>query len=201
MTRLHIRLIGIVSILTGVVAFAGGTLHVGLHQNWGHWLMVLGNILMVFTFTGLYAVQSRQSGPLGLLAYVLIIIGLLVNFATSLVILADISGLKTAHDVWMFWYIDLSLLLPGLYSLLIGILMFGLVTAYARVLPRGAGLLLALAAILDLPAELLSGLTILYEIALVLVLISLSWIGARLLQPHALDLSTRQAQAGFPQTS
>ena len=201
MTRLHIRLIGMVSILTGLCVFAGGTIHIGLQQPWGHWLMVLGGILQVFAFTGLYAVQSRQAGILGMIAYILIILGSMVTTAANIVVLPDIYGLKSAHEVWMFLYIDLSLILPMLFALLTGMLLFGLVTVYTRVLPRWAGLLLALAAIIDLPAELLSGFTFLYLIALGLFLISMGWMGASLLKPQAVSLQANQPQTGLSQVS
>lgn len=206
MTHLHTRLIGMVSIITGMCVFAGGVIHIGLQQSWGHWLMILGGILQVFAFTGLYAVQVRLSGTLGLVAYVLVVVGLMIIFSTYIVVLPGIYGLKSAHEVWMFLYIDLPLLLPGLFVLLTGILLFGLVTAYTRVLPRWTGILMALAAVLDLPAELLSGFTFLYLIAIGLLLVSLSWMGISLIQhsqynPAQANLPISPSQVDFSHTN
>lgn len=181
MTTLHIRLTGAVSILAGLFVFSGGMLHVILNRPFGHWLMLLGDILLIFAFTGLYAVQSRQTGIAGLLGYVLAILGMLTISAQDFIVLADTHGLKSAHEVWMFLYIDVSVILPGTFALQIGVLLLGLSTMYGRVLPRWAGLLLALAVLADLPAELLRGMGVMYALSIALLMCSLLWMGAYLL--------------------
>ena len=199
MTRLHLRVIGVVSILTGLVVFAGSTLHIGLGIAWGHWLMVLGNILLVFTITGLYAVQTRQSGAFGLATYVLTVTGLLVKTATDIIFLADIHGQAAAREVWSFLYIDLPVVLPGAFAALVGLLLFGLVTAYSRVLPRWAGVILSLAAIINLPGQMLGSLTALFELSLIMMLVSLTWIGSYLLACTARQQFVADAPSLLPE--
>ena len=198
MTRLHIRTIGMVSILTGLVVFAGGMIHLGLRIPWGHWLMVLGDFLLVFTITGLYAVQSRQSGLSGLAAYALTITGLLVKTATDFIFLPDIYGIEAARDLWEYLYIDLPLVLPGAFAALVGLVLFGLVTVYARVLPRWSGIILSLAAIINLPGQILDSMIVLYELSLLMLLISLTWIGGYLLARSFNIKVTNEAQSLLP---
>jgi hypothetical protein len=181
-TQLHIRLIGVVSILAGICLFSGGLIHMLFHNSFGHWVMYIGDILLVFALTGLYAVQVRQSGWIGLVGYILAVSGWMVLSVAAFLVLAEVSGLENAHDAFMFMYFDLSLYMPGLYAMLLGHLLLGLATAYSGVLPRYAGLLLALSAIVDLPAELLLSMSFMYYIAISLALVSFVWMGLSLLR-------------------
>jgi len=185
-TTLNIRLTGVASILAGVFLFSGGLIHQLFHNPFGHWIMYIGDILLVFALTGLYAIQARQSGLLGLLGYVLSAFGWMVLSVAAFLILAEVSGLENAHDAFMFMYFDLSLYLPALYAALLGMVLLGLATAYAGVLPRYAGILLTVAAIVDFPAELVMSLSFLYYVSISLALISLSWMGIFLLRREGL---------------
>ena len=185
MTPLHVRLTGIVSILAGICIVSGGSIHYFLHNPFGHWIMYIGDLLLVFALTGLYAMQSRQSGLLGLLGYVFSVLGAMIISVSSFLILADVYGLKAAHDTWMFMYVDASLYLPGLYAKLLGFILLGLSMAYSRVFPRWAGILLALSAIADLPAELLPGMIGMYLVSVTLSFAALAWTGVSLLWTRA----------------
>lgn len=185
MTHLNVRLTGAVSILTGICLFSGGLMHQIFHNPFGHWIMYAGDILLVFALTGIYAVQARQSGWMGLAGYVLSIFGWMVLSVGAFLVLAEVSGLENAHDTFMFMYFDLGLYLPGLYAALLGLVLLGLATAYAGVLPRYAGLLLALAAIVDLPAELMMSMTFMYYISISISMTGLIWIGIFLLRSGA----------------
>jgi len=189
MTSVNIRLTGLASILAGISLFAGGVIHLGLDIPSGHWLMFFGDVLMIFALTGLYGVQARQTGLQGLAGYVFSVVGWIILIIGSFFVLTEIEGLKTAHDAFMFMYIDMSMYLPGLYAMLLGMVMFGLASAYGRVLPRPAGILLALAAISDLPAELLMSMAFMYFVSLALTLISLVWMGAYLLKRQTAPLA------------
>ena len=197
MTTLHVRLTGITSILAGICIFSGGSIHYFFHNPFGHWILYFGDILLVFALTGLYAVQSRQSGILGLLGYILAAAGTMILSVSSFLILADVYGLKAAHETWMFMYIDTSLYLPALYAKLLGVVFLGLSTAYAGVLPRWAGILFALSAVVDLPAELLPGMIGLYLVAVALALISLAWMGLFLLRPRPAPFAASQSGGQF----
>jgi hypothetical protein len=185
MTSLHVRLTGMVSILAGICIITGGSIHYFLHNPFGHWIMYIGDLLLVFALTGLYAMQSRQSGLLGLSGYILSVLGTMVISVSSFLILADVYGLKAAHETWMFMYVDASLYLPGLYAKLIGFTLLGISTAYNRVFPRWAGILLALSAVSALPAELLPGMIGMYLVAVTLAFAGLVWMGISLLLPRS----------------
>ena len=195
MTVLNIRLTGIVSILAGVSVFSGNLFHVILNYPDAHWLMLIGDILLIFAITGLYAVQARQSGAAGLLGYTLTVLGLLVISAADFIVLADTHAVKSAHDVWMYLYADANLLLPGTFALLLGLLISGLCAAYARVLPRWSGVLLALAAPVMLPSMLLTGMSALFALSLALLMTALTWMGTFLLlrstSPALVDIANR----------
>jgi hypothetical protein len=202
MTALHVRLTGLASLLAGICIFTGGSIHYFFHNPFGHWIMYFGDLLLVFALTGLYGMQARQAGVLGLLGYILAITGTMVISVSSFLILADVYGLKAAHDTWMFMYIDASLYLPGLVAKLLGLLLLGLSIAYARVLPRWAGILLALAAVADLPAELLQGMIGMYLVSVTLCLLSLGWMGTYLLRPRiALPAVNRPQIQSYPDPS
>ena len=201
MTSLHVRLTGIVSILAGICIFTGGSIHYFLHNPFGHWVMYFGDLLLVFALTGLYAIQSRQSGILGLLGYVLAITGTMIISVSSFLILADVYGLEAAHDTWMFMYFDASLYLPGLYAKLLGIVLLGLSIAYAGVLPRWSGILYALAAIAALPAELLEGMIGMYLVSVSLSLISLARLGFYLLRLRTAPLANTQSESQLVKAS
>jgi hypothetical protein len=194
MTALNIRLTGLVSILAGICIFSGGSIHYFFHNPFGHWIMYAGDILLVFALTGLYAVQARQSGVLGLIGYVFAACGVMIISISSFLILADVYGLAAAHDTWMFMYIDAGLYLSGLYLKLLGFVLFGIASAYAGVLPRWAGILYALVPVAALPGEMMANLIGLYLVSVTLSLISLSWMGMFLLKRAALVLLTHASR-------
>jgi hypothetical protein len=192
MTPLNIRLTGIVSILAGICIVSGGTMHYFFHNPFGHWIMYIGDLLLVFALTGLYALQAHQSGLMGLLGYGFSTLGTMILSVSSFLILADVYGLKAAHDTWMFMYFDASLYLPGLYAKMLGFILLGLSIAYARVLPRWAGIFLALSAVAALPAELLQGMIFMYLVSVTLTMAGLVWMGLSLLKPGLAEMPTDQ---------
>jgi hypothetical protein len=185
MTPLNVRLTGIVSILAGISIVTGGSIHYFLHNPFGHWIMYIGDLLLAFALVGLYGLQARQSGLMGLFGFLFAMVGTMILSVSSFLILADVYGLESAHDAWMFMYVDASLYLPGLYAKLLGYIIFGIGSIYARVLPRWAGVLLALSAIVYLPVELIPGLIGLYLVSVSLTFIALAWMGVSILLPHA----------------
>ena len=197
MTPLHVRLTGIVSILAGICVVSGGSIHYFLHNPFGHWIMYTGDLLLVFALTGLYAMQSRQSGILGLLGYVFSMLGTMIISVSSFLILADVYGLKAAHDTWMFMYVDASLYLPGLYAKMLGFILLGLSMAYSRIFPRWAGILLALSAVAALPAELLPGMIGMYLVSVTLAFAALVWMGVSLLWARASTVTSAAPKPKF----
>jgi hypothetical protein len=195
MTSLHKRLTGAASIAAGVMIASGGMIHILFHNPFGHWVLYFGYVVLVFALAGLYAVQARESGALGLAGWVLATLGAMLVSISAYLMLADVAGFEQGHEAWMFMYFDLGLYLPGIYALLLGLALFGLATAYARVLPRYAGVLLALSGIADMPAEMVMALGFLYYVATALLLASLVWMGLALLAPKQ---AARPAQVQAP---
>lgn len=181
MTMLNIRLTGLTSLLAGICMFSGGVLHGIFHNPFGHWIMYWGYLLVILALSGLYGCQARQTGLLGLLGYILSSIGAMIVSVAALLVLAEVSGSEEAHTVFMFMYSNLALYLPSLYALLLGFVIFGIASVYGRVFPRWSGMLFALAAVVDLPAELSMSLSFMYYISVFLTMISLSWMGVHLL--------------------
>lgn len=198
MTELNVRLTGVASILAGLFLFSGGIIHQVLHNPFGHWIMYLGDILLVFALTGIYAIQARQSGWIGLVGYVLSVIGWMILSISAFIVLAEVTGLENAHDMFMHMYFNLSLYMPGLYAALLGLVLLGLATAYTGVLPRYAGLLLVLGAISDFPAELVMSLTFMYYISIFLSMIGLLWIGVSLIRREAASIPSAFPDAPLP---
>lgn len=198
MMEKNIRLTGIASIAAGLFLFSGGVLHQVLHNPFGHWIMYLGDILMVFALTGIYAIQAHQSGWIGLVGYVLSVFGWMVLSISAFIVLAEVTGQENAHDMFMHMYFNLSLYLPGLYAALLGLALIGLATAYSGVLPRYAGLLLVLGAISDFPAEIMMPLAFMYYISIFLSMIGLVWIGFSLVRRNHAVAAVKHSATPLP---
>jgi hypothetical protein len=112
---------------------------------------VVASMLIILGLVGLYARQAEQAGTLGLIAFLVTFIGTVMlsgsawseAFITPAVaeaapelLGADPSGLLAAGVILTF----------GLFAL--GWLLFGLASLRARVLPRGAAVLLMVGAVL-----------------------------------------------------
>lgn len=186
MTSLHVRLTGLACIVAGISISAGGLIHILFHTPFGHWVLYFGYLVLVFAFTGIYAIQARQTGLLGLAGYLLAVSGTMLVSISAYLMLADVAGFEAGHEAWMFMYINLGIYLPGMYAFLLGVVLLGLATAYGHVLPRYAGLMLALAAITDLPAEMVASMGFMYFISSALLLTSLCWIGITLILPRTI---------------
>ena len=134
-----------------------------------HYLGVVMGLLGLIGMTGIYARQAEESGWLGLIGYVLFTIFFVITTAFQFVeafispVLATAApqfvegllGVASGHPTGF----DLGLL-PTVYALngfagyMLGGVLLGIATLRARVLPRWAGILLAVAAVMPLAASL-----------------------------------------------
>ena len=151
----------------------------------------------VLGMTGLYARQAEKSGWLGLAGYVLLILWLMIvlgyAFVETFVLPSSALVTPAFVDSWMGMLngtavtIDLGAL-PTLWTLsgpiyILGGVMFGIATFRARVLPRAAGLLLAIGTALA-PAAAFLPLAAQPKIAIPTGL-ALAWLGYALLVERA----------------
>ena len=105
---------------------------------------------LILACTIIHIVQSRRAGLFGLFAYLVSVLCLVyVNVATFLT-LADLAGIEgTEQALTAVW----SPMIPAVYAIFVGLILLGLAVAYAGVLPRSSGILMALGMGLQLPAQ------------------------------------------------
>jgi hypothetical protein len=135
-------------------SFAGAT--VTRDPLWlpGQTLHILAALLTIFGILGLYAVQREQTGVLGLVGFVLAIVGTVLFFADGLIALAifpaladaapdvlAITGAMNSGSVLIAFIIMAA-------TAMIGYVVFAVATLRAGILPRAAALLFLLGAIL-----------------------------------------------------
>jgi hypothetical protein len=161
-----IRLGGLSAVFAGLCYVIVGVLHpenAPASVTTGAWAFVhviacVMCIFGVFGMTGLYARQAEKSGWLGLAGYVLLSLWLMIvlgyTFIEAFVLPHSALATPAFVDSWMGMLnstaitVDLGIL-PTLWTLaapiyLLGGVMFGIATFRARVLPRAAGVLLAI---------------------------------------------------------
>jgi hypothetical protein len=105
--------------------------------------LVLGaHALLVFALVALWAVQAERSGSLGALGMVLSVLGTTLNCAA---VLAEIAGASGADvEAVVAEGLPGTITLLGGLAFLIGLILFGVATMRAGVLPRWTGPLLIL---------------------------------------------------------
>jgi len=148
-----IRWSGLISILTGVLYAIAALLHpVGedlaafTSPNWipAHLVYWIAAMLMLFSLIGLYARQAEKAGWLGLVGFVLALIGT-AFVGTIFVIVSTVVPLVAAEAPALFERAatppTASVLIVALgYG--VGYILFGVATMRAGILPRWSGLLL-----------------------------------------------------------
>lgn len=104
--------------------------------------LILPVALLLAAATGLHMVQREQTGRIGRAAVWLLVIGTPVMLVGQVGIIGDISALK-------------SVFLPlGMITWVGGLLLFGIATARARVIPVWCGILIAMSQLLAVLAGL-----------------------------------------------
>lgn len=165
-----IRLAGLCALLAGVCYVLVGLFHPAnvpssvTSSRWAtvHVLACAMSFFGVLGLTGIYVRQAVKAGWLGLIGYVLLSLWLLVIMGFSFVEAFMLPQLATVTpslvDGWMGMFngdpskIDLGVL-PTIWTLtapvyIFGGLLFGIATFRADIMPRGAGVLLALGTVL-----------------------------------------------------
>jgi len=122
------------------------------------------------------AAQVEPSGWLGLVAFVLSVLGAIVVSTGNMLSIAEFSGVSGAYAVEDFYFTTVPLGIIALICLFGGLLLFGIATLRAGVFPRWAGILLSVGAVVTF-----FGLSALPPLALLLGIIllatALAWMG------------------------
>jgi hypothetical protein len=135
---------GLASIVSGVLLVVGHLLNLGGDPEYGtvlgESLVLTAHVALVFALVALYAAQAERSGLLGSTGMVLSVVG---TTLASGVILVEIAGASGAEvDVVLGMGVSGALSVLGGLVFFVGLILFGIATMRAGVLPRWAGLLL-----------------------------------------------------------
>ena len=130
---------GILLLLGHIVNLGGGAEY---GTVLGGTLVLSAHVLLVFALVSLWAVQAEPSGSLGAAGMVLSVLGTTLNCAA---VLAEIAGASGADvEAVVAEGLPGTITLLGGLAFLIGLILFGIATMRAGVLPRWAGALLIL---------------------------------------------------------
>jgi hypothetical protein len=137
---------GLTSVAAGVLLLLGHIVNLGGDPECGtvlgEVLVLSAHALLVFALVSLWAVQAEPSGSLGAAGMVLSVLGTVLNCAA---VLAEIAGASGADvDPVVGQGVSGTITLLGGLAFLIGLILFGVATMRAGVLPRWAGPLLIL---------------------------------------------------------
>jgi hypothetical protein len=156
-----IRWSGLASLLAGVLHILGAFLHpVGEDlaainsPNWvpAHLVLWVSGILILLGLTGLYTRQAEKTGWLGLVSFVLAFIGMAVGGGLLLIVSIIIPLIATEAPALIGQAMTPpAFVLPVVaVGFGLGFILFGVATMRAGVLPRWAGLLLIIGAVLQM---------------------------------------------------
>lgn len=139
----------------------------------GLWLAFVGDTLLVLGLGALYARQSARAGVVGLAGYVLLVVATMFFIGNYAVTLGVVAGLFTAQDTAQIpSYAFATTIMPWLWSA--GLILFGIATYRARVLPKYTGALLVLMGVVMHFTGMLS---IAAMISSVLATVAWGWLG------------------------
>lgn len=141
------------------------------------WISFVGDTLLVLGLGGLYARQAHRAGILGLVGYVLLIVGTMFFIGNYAVSLGVTAGILTPDQIAQVpAYSVPSTFMPWLW--MAGLIVFGIAIYRAQVLPKYAGALLVLVAILQ---QLTGWVGFVIPIFAVLSFVVWAWLGYALL--------------------
>ena len=171
---------GLVAMLAAALFALGGVLAAvvpggGLSGPVVPLLYYLGTVTVVLALVGLYAVQWQQTGAMGLVGFVLAIVGAVLYSGPQFALVAGTSGAAGWHDVWGFGMGNV--LLAGPPAFFVGLILLGAATRRGGVLPRAAGGVLAAGAVVWLVAFFLSVVPGLLTVATVTTGAGMAWMG------------------------
>jgi hypothetical protein len=116
-------------------------------------LFIVGVLLQIMGFPGLYARQSERAGILGAIGFVLSFMGMaMLEFGSDLINAAVFPGLvSNPQGLLVAKIVSIPPVLFLFFPLmLLGMLLFGIATVRAKVLPRGVGVMLLVGLIVSI---------------------------------------------------
>ena len=141
---------------SGLLLIVGWTLDIYRDSLGGAVLVLIGYVLAVFAFTGLYAVQRSRVGVLGLFGFVATVMASVLFVSFVFMDIARLSGVAPQVD-WTVVESTGPTYVIGVIGGL-GFVTFGVATFRAALLSRWPAVLLVVAGLIALiPAELLVG--------------------------------------------
>jgi hypothetical protein len=130
--------------------------HAGKHNAAVQAVYFVGYTGLILACTVIHIAQARRAGVFGLVGYLLSVLCLVYANTVTFLILAELAGSEGAEPALnALW----GTILPLVFTAFIGLILLGLSVARAGVLPRRAGILLALGAALQLSAQFAMDLT------------------------------------------
>jgi len=142
------------------------------------WISFIGDTLLVLGLGALYARQAHRAGILGLVGYILLIVGTLFfigNYAVSMGVVAGI--ISTDQIAQVPAYSVPNSIMPWIWFA--GLIVFGIAIYRAQVFPKYAGALLVLFAIVQ---QLTGWVGFVIPIFAVLSFVVWAWLGWELLR-------------------
>ncbi|HSL46126.1 MAG TPA: hypothetical protein VK897_22015 [Anaerolineales bacterium] len=111
----------------------------------------IGFVGLVLAATFIHIAQAQRAGIPGTLAYVICVLSLVYANVITFLILAELAGVEGAQQTIVeIWNPVMHIAVYGVY---VGWTLLGISVAQAGVLPRGAGILVALGVAIQLPAQ------------------------------------------------
>lgn len=126
-------------------------LYLGYHTVPIQAMYGIGFTGLVLTATIIHLAQAGRAGISGTLAYLICVLSLLYANVITFLNLAELSGIEGAlQTIVEIWNPVMQIAVYGVY---VGWTLLGISVAQAGVLPRGAGILVALGMAIQLPAQ------------------------------------------------
>ncbi len=186
---------GLASAASGLLLLAGHLFNLGGDPQYGTvlglFLVLTAHVALVFVLVALYAVQAERSGLLGSVGMVLSVVGTTLVSGVVLVEIAGASGVPVNAVLEAGFSGTLSLL-AGL-AFFVGLILFGIATMRAGVLPRWAGLVLVVGDVEFAMADFVGPLTpVVVILGALITCAALVWLGLGLLTGTGSDPSAGQ---------
>ena len=144
----------------------------------GVWINFIGDTLLLLGLGALYARQARRAGVLGLAGYITMVGATMLFIGNYAVTMGVVAGAFTNEQIaQVSTYTVLLAIMPWLW--MVGLILFGVATYRAQVLPKYAGALLAVTAVV----QQLTGIApFVQTIFAVLSFVAFAWLGWALLR-------------------
>jgi len=184
------------SIVSGVISAVGFLIHPAtedipgiMSPYWApaHGLLWVGFTIALIAFVGIYAYQSEKSGALGLVGFVITIIG--VALWTGIFLVATVVEPILASQApqvleGQFSEVGFTVILLALGVFVLGVVLFGASIVRTKVFPRAAGALLMIGALMLLVAGLVNAPEKIADATGVVFNVGQVWLGYALLRMH-----------------